>query len=266
MSLLAVAVATATLGGAAVGALSWPTFRPTSGFWGRVHYRAAVATARGFALTFDDGPTRISTTAILDLLGELSIPATFFVIGVNAQRCPDLLVRMRDEGHVIANHSLEHPRLGMLRGRRFWNRQIGETNRIIEQAVGLKPAMFRPPLGAKTWCAMRAAADQGQAVVTWSRRAVDGIATTPERILNRLTEQTTRGDVLLLHDGVEPHRRRDPAATISALKPLILGLRDRGLSPVRLDHLLNLPAYAKASTIAPAASQDSSQLRELSRI
>jgi len=247
----------ATLGAAAVGALSWATMWPTSNFWGIVHSRAAAA--NGFALTFDDGPTRHSTAAILDLLGELKVPATFFVIGVNARSCPDLLVR-------IANHSLDHDRLGMFRGRRYWDRQIRETNEIIERTIGRKPAMFRPPMGAKTWCAMRAAAAEGQAVITWSSRAMDGIATTPQRILDRLVPHTCKGDILLLHDGVEPHSRRDPAATITALKPLILGLRDRGLSPMPLDQLLNLPAYAAASTATGIASENSSRSPELSRI
>jgi peptidoglycan/xylan/chitin deacetylase (PgdA/CDA1 family) len=257
--------ATASVG-AAFAALSWATVYPRSGFWGPVHYRAPTATADGFALTFDDGPTHNSTVAILDLLGELKVPATFFVIGINARSCPDLLVRMRDEGHLIANHSLDHARLGMFRGRRYWDRQIRETNAIIEQTIGRTPAMFRPPLGAKTWCAMGAAAAQGQAVITWSRRGVDGIATTPQRVLNRLVPHARNGDVLLLHDGAEPHRPRDPAATITALKPLILRLRDRGLSPVPLDHLLNLPAYAVASTAALAASDNSSRTPELFRI
>jgi peptidoglycan/xylan/chitin deacetylase (PgdA/CDA1 family) len=257
-------VATATLGAAAVGALSWATMWPTSSFWGPVHSRAA--TGDGFALTFDDGPTRDSTAAILDLLGELKVPATFFVIGVNARNCPDLLVRMRDEGHLIANHSLGHDRLGMFRGRRYWDRQIRETNNLIEQIIGRKPAMFRPPMGAKTWCAMRAASAEGQAVVTWSRRGMDGIATTPQRILDRLVPHTRNGDVLLLHDGVEPHSRRDPAPTITALKPLILGLRERGLSPVPLDQLLNLPAYAPASTATATATDHSSRSPALSRI
>jgi peptidoglycan/xylan/chitin deacetylase (PgdA/CDA1 family) len=258
--------AAVSAGIAAVGVLSWATVHPRSSFWGQVHYRAAAATAEGFALTFDDGPTRDSTAAVLDLLRELKVPATFFVIGINARSSPDLLVRMRDEGHLIANHSWNHARMGMFRGRRYWDRQIRDTNAIIEQTIGRTPAMFRPPLGAKTWCAMGAAAAQGQAVIAWSRRGVDGIATTPQRVLNRLVPHTRKGDVLLLHDGAEPQRRRNPAATIDALKPLILGLRDRGLSPVPLDRLLNLPAYGPASTAAPATPDNRSPAPEPFRI
>jgi peptidoglycan/xylan/chitin deacetylase (PgdA/CDA1 family) len=265
MNFLPVA-ASATFGiAASVGALSWATLWPTNNFWGTVHSRGP-SHANGFALTFDDGPTRDSTAAILDLLGELKVPGTFFVIGVNARKCPDLLTRMRDEGHLIANHSFDHAHLGMFRGRRYWDRQIRETNKIIEQTIGLKPAMFRPPLGAKTWCAMGAAAAEGHAVITWSRRGVDGISTTPQRILDRLVPHTKKGDVLLLHDGVEPQSHRDPAPTIAALKPMILGLRERGLAPAPLDQLLNLPAYLPASTGASGATENNSRSPELSRI
>jgi len=247
-----VALAASAAVGGAIAAASWATVWPRSSFWGPVRYRAAD-NASGFALTFDDGPARNSSAAVLDLLGELKVPATFFVIGVNARACPELLVRMHNEGHLIANHSLDHDHMGMFRGRRYWDRQIVETNNIIEQAIGRKPAMFRPPMGAKTWSAMGAAAAQGQAVITWSRRAGDGIATTPRRILERLVPRTAKGDILLLHDGVEPNSRRDPATTITALKPLILALRDRGLAPLPLDHLLHLPAYATPRTKAGVA-------------
>ena len=106
----------------------------------------------------------------------------------------------------------------MFGGRRYWEHQLRETDRIIEQTIGVRPAMFRPPMGIKTPYVMRVAAQSGQAVVTWNRRAMDGIPTTPQRILDRLGPRTAAGDVLLLHDGVEPNSRRNPAATIATLR------------------------------------------------
>jgi len=239
--------------GAAGSALSWVTVSPTSGFWGPVHSRAPLGGPDRFALTFDDGPTRESTSAILDLLGELGVRAAFFVIGVNARRCPDLLARMHAEGHIIANHSLDHAHLGMFGGPRYWDRQLRETDRIIEEATGARPAFFRPPMGFRTCYVMGAAAGQGHEVITWSRRAMDGVRTTTSRILDRLVPHARAGDVLLLHDGVEPRGwGRDPAATVAAIKPLILQLRNRGLEPTRLDELLRLRAYAAGATGAAA--------------
>jgi peptidoglycan/xylan/chitin deacetylase (PgdA/CDA1 family) len=242
----------------AFGTVTWISLSPRNQLWGRVHARGPTASPARYALTFDDGPTRGPTDAVLDALRDLRAPAAFFVVGVNARRCPDLILRMRDEGHLIANHTLDHHHFSVLRRRRYWERQLGETDRIIEELTNLRPAMFRPPMGFKTPHSMRAARRRGHAVITWSRRAVDGVVTTQQKILDRLVPHTTAGDILLLHDGLEPHAlRRDPAATVAALKPLVSGLRDRGLEPVRLDHLLNLPPYLSAlpsSAISPATS------------
>lgn len=248
MSGVSLAIGAAGAGLAGIGALTWASLSPKTGPWGPVYSRGPVGTSSCYALTFDDGPTRQSTSQILDIVGELGVHATFFVIGANARQCPDLVARMYSEGHIVANHSLDHAHLAMFRGRRYWNRQVRETDRIIEEIIGLRPAMFRPPMGIKTWYVMGAAARQGEAVITWSLRAMDGIKTTPERILGRLVPRTMAGDVVVLHDGVEPGSRRDPMVTVEAVKPLISRLRDRGLEPAPLDHLLGLPAYAPAAT------------------
>jgi peptidoglycan/xylan/chitin deacetylase (PgdA/CDA1 family) len=237
------------------GAVTWISLSPRNQFWGRVHARGPASSPARYALTFDDGPTRGPTDAVLDTLRDLRAPAAFFVVGVNARRCPDLLLRMRDEGHLIANHTLDHDHFSILRRRRYWERQIGETDRIIEEVAGLKPAMFRPPMGFKTPHSMRAARRRGHSVITWSRRAVDGVVTTQEKILDRLVPHTTAGEIVLLHDGLEPHAfRRDPAATIAALKPLVSRLRDRGLEPARLDELLNLSPYLPSSSSSSATA------------
>jgi peptidoglycan/xylan/chitin deacetylase (PgdA/CDA1 family) len=249
------ALATTLSIGSAFGAgvAAWGAFVPTSGIWGRV-YSHGPATEPRYALTFDDGPTRGPTDEVLDALAKMKVPAAFFVVGANAQRCPDLLVRMHAEGHLIGNHSLDHDHYALFRRPPYWNRQFDETDAAIEQAIGQRPAMFRPPMGHKGPHMMAAARRRGQAVIAWTHRAVDGVRTTPQRILERLAPRTRGGDILLLHDGLEPHAfKRDPSATIAAITPLILRLRDRGLEPARLDELLGLPAYV-VSPSSPVAA------------
>ncbi len=250
----AVALA-AGIGGSLVtgSAALWASFSPTNTFWGPVHARGPADGRPRYALTFDDGPTPESTPAILDMLGELNARAAFFVIGANVRRCPQLLSRMHREGHVVANHSFDHPRMGIFRGPWYWERQVRQTDAIIQQVIGKRAMMFRPPMGIKTWYVMGAALRAGHAVINWTRRGVDGIATTPERILARLVPSAQAGDVLLLHDGVEPRSKRDPSATVAAIRPLILRLRDRGLEPAALDQFLGLPAYAEAHSAAQVA-------------
>ena len=72
----------------------------------------------------------------------------------------------------------------------------------------------------------------------------------PARSSSRLAERTEAGDILVLHDGAEPNRRRDSGPTVGAVRPLIQRLRDRGLEPARLDGMLGLSAYAPAGSEA----------------
>lgn len=240
----------ATVAGAsaALGVLAYGTFAPRSRLWGRILSRAADASAdgrpAGVALTFDDGPTPGGTDRVLDVLRAEGVPAAFFVVGRNVDRWPDLVRRMDAEGHVVGNHTYDHSHYGICRAQWYWDREVVKGDAAIERAIGRRPAMFRPPMGFKTGHVTLAARKRGLATVTWSRRAVDGVPTTPGRILDRLAASTGPGDVVLLHDGIEPHaRRRDPSATAGALPPLIAALRGRGLVLERLDRLLGLPAY-----------------------
>jgi peptidoglycan/xylan/chitin deacetylase (PgdA/CDA1 family) len=227
--------------GAATAAISYPTFWPASTLWGPLVSRGITSEPPRVALTFDDGPLPGATDRILDVLGELNVRATFFVIGKVAERNAKLLLRIHEEGHIVGNHSFDHLGLGFLHGHNFWREQIERTDRVIERVIGLRPKLFRPPLGVKTWLIARAA--HTHTVVTWNRRGMDGIATRPQRILTRVIPRARGGDIIALHDGVSPQSRRDPTVTVEAVRPLIAGLRDRGIEPVRLDELAGVESY-----------------------
>jgi peptidoglycan/xylan/chitin deacetylase (PgdA/CDA1 family) len=195
-------------------------------------------------LTFDDGPTEGPTCRVLDALGEAGARATFFVIGVNARKYPRVVRRMFDEGHVVANHTFDHSHYGVFRLRRYWDDQLVRTRELIADLIGRRPALFRPPMGLRTGHCANAATRSGHRMVTWTRRARDGVMTTRGQILERLAPTTRAGDVLVLHDGVEPNGfRRDPQATVEAVGPLISALRERGLEPGRLDEAAGVGAY-----------------------
>lgn len=238
----------ATLAAAAAlcAGAAYVTVAPRSRFWGHVIHRGSADAPPRYALTFDDGPTEGPTDQILDALAAHNAKAAFFVIGVNARKAPHLVRRMHDEGHVVGNHSLDHSHYGVMRMGWYWNRQIRETDAIIADIIGRKPALYRPPMGVRHLHIMASVKRHGLTAITWSRRALDGVTTTPERILHRLAPNTHAGDILVLHDGLEPHNlKRDPSATVAAIGPLIARLRDRGLEPARLDELIGIPAYAR---------------------
>jgi peptidoglycan/xylan/chitin deacetylase (PgdA/CDA1 family) len=244
----------AATGGAASAAIGWTSVAPTSEFWGKV-IAHGPPDQPAVALTFDDGPTPGATDQILDILADLKTPAVFFVIGANVQQSPDLLKRIHDQGHIVANHTWDHSHLGCLRGPRYWFDQIERTSDLVEQTIGHRPAFFRPPLGIRTPFVTAAARRAGLRLITWSRRGMDGVETTPARICQRLGPATGAGEILILHDGVEPNSRRDPTATVAALGPLIDTLRYRGLELIRLDKLIGVQPYLEKE--APACSGSS---------
>jgi peptidoglycan-N-acetylglucosamine deacetylase len=239
--LIALTTTTCTAGSAA---LAWGTFAPGSRLWGRITTHGPRTDPPRIALTFDDGPTPGYTDQILNVLAELKVPATFFAIGANARKHPALIRQIDGAGHLIGNHSYDHPHYGFLRGPGYWRQQLHRTNEVLYDLTGKRPAFFRPPLGFKTWATLSAARRMGLRPVTWSRRGLDGVSTTPERILGRLSSRIGAGDIIALHDGIGPNGRDRPPATVAALGPLVAALRARGLRCVRLDELLDAPPRA----------------------
>ena len=206
--------------------------------FGKVIWKGDRSATEALALTFDDGPHPDGTTAILDQLAECDVRATFFVIGAHAQRWPDLVRRMTDEGHLVANHSYDHKLTGLIYMGPYWRDQIRRTNDVVEQLTGHRPNLFRPPMGFKHWQLLQVAQAEGMRTVNWSRRARDGVSTTSQKILDRLVEPSVAGDIILLHDGIVERLPRSTEPTIEALGQLIKGLKQRGLAITRLDDLI----------------------------
>lgn len=235
----------APVSAAAVAALAYATIWPSAQVWGPAIWHGPRDSNR-VAITFDDGPTAGSTERVLDELRKHHVPATFFAIGENVQNAPDVLRRIDAEGHQVGNHTFSHSYFGVLRGPRFWQRELAQTDEMIDSIVHKRPAFFRPPLGAKSRFVVSAAGHRGMTVVTWSLRAVDGIPTTAEKIMQRFSS-VRGGDILVLHDGADPRvPHRDRSAAANVIEPLSKLLRERQLEPVRLDSLLDpTPAPAK---------------------
>jgi peptidoglycan-N-acetylglucosamine deacetylase len=245
MTLAGAELAIGALAAGSAGLAAYATFTPRAALWCPVISRGPTG-SRGVALTFDDGPWPGSTPAILDVLARAGVSATFFVIGRNAARWPGLLDRICAEGHIVGNHSYDHDRLGLLRRRRYWLDQLARTDDAIARVSGAPPAFFRPPMGFTSGHMAAALRARGHRAVTWSKRGLDGVPTTPDRIAARL-RRCGPGDIVALHDGTEPGARRDGIATARALGPVIRSIRARALEPVRLDHLLGLAAYRQCT-------------------
>jgi peptidoglycan/xylan/chitin deacetylase (PgdA/CDA1 family) len=151
------------------------------------------------ALTIDDGPSPSSTPLLLALLAKHRLRATFFVIGEKAAAYPELIDLILAHGHTIGNHSYHHDNFLMLQSIRSLEKDIGATQDILAQ-VGIKPLLFRPPIGITNPRLKPVLADLGLQTVTFSCRALDrgnrNVANLAARILKKLRP----GDILLLHD------------------------------------------------------------------
>lgn len=197
------------------------------------------------ALTFDDGPDPSWTPAILDILKQENVPATFFVIGKNGQAYPDLLRRIVNEGHELGNHTFTHPNLGEIPGR-ITELELNATQRLIESITGRSTVLFRPPYFGDAEAdtpeevepAIRA---QKLNYIMVGLRIDPGDwkpGVTPDEIVQRTIDKAedknpeTRGQVVLLHDS-GGYRQ----ATIDALPRLIHELRDRGFKFVQVSDL-----------------------------
>lgn len=102
---------------------------------------------RLLCLTFDDGPDPKYTGRILDILRENKTPATFFIVGVNAEENPALIQREYREGHATGNHTYTHPNIALTSQQRT-ELELGTTQRILENLLGVSTALFRPPYNA----------------------------------------------------------------------------------------------------------------------
>lgn len=193
--------------------------------------RGALAPARRLLnpanhvyLTFDDGPDAHWTPRILAALERGHARASFFVIGQLAQRCAPMLRQAHAAGHAICNHGWSHRHpwtLGPARAAQ----EVRDGGDAIAQAIGVRPAWFRPPHGRLSpWLAAAARAEQ-QRIVLWSVSAVDwGPFGAPEQVARR-AGKARAGDVVLLHDG--PWLQNRPASTLGAL-PVVLERFARG--------------------------------------
>jgi len=117
-----------------------PDTNPTQG----VTYKSCAVDGKFIALTFDDGPHADNSVTLLDILKQHNAKATFFVVGINAEKYPGLLKRMQAEGHEIGNHSWSHPHLTTMELPDIRS-ELERTSKAISDATGQSPTVFRPP-------------------------------------------------------------------------------------------------------------------------
>ncbi len=211
-------------------------------------YLTVVHQGRGPAdavsLTFDDGPDAQWTPLILDILKERGVRATFFMVGANMEKSPDLVNRVINEGHMIGVHTYTHPNIALVSEERA-RLEFNATQRLLEAITGHSTVLFRPPYNADTnphepeeIIPIKIAQKMGYFTLTedvdpedWAK---PGVAT----ILERVKEGRLQGgNIVLLHDA-----GGDRKQTVAALPQIIDYLKARGDAILPLPGILGIPA------------------------
>ncbi|WP_337060153.1 polysaccharide deacetylase family protein [Kineococcus sp. G2] len=154
---------------------------------------------RVVALTYDDGPDPEQTPALLDVLAERSVRATFFVLVERAEAHPGIVRRALDEGHEVELHGIDHTRLSAL-GTREAVARVREGKDRLEQVTGRPVRFFRPPYGAQTLPQVLGFRSLGLEVVLWSGWAQDWVHDEVPAVAGRIVRPFSPGAVILLHD------------------------------------------------------------------
>jgi peptidoglycan-N-acetylglucosamine deacetylase len=186
----------------------------------------------GAALTFDDGPHSEGTPAALEALREAGAPATFFLCGEQVERNPSLAAEIVAAGHTAAVHGYRHRNMLRLPPRNFaddLDRGIG----AIEDAIGLRPELYRPPYGIFSYPGMVEVRARGLRSLLWSRWGHDWRAgRTGAEIAAEVTRDLDAGEVLLLHDADHYSEPGCWRGTVAALPMVVERIRSAGLRPV----------------------------------
>lgn len=199
-------------------------------------YYLAQTEEKVIALTFDDGPDPLYTGHILDVLKEKDVKATFFVLGENVKNNPDLLWRIREEGHEIANHGYSHN----YDPSQFIEELI-RTDEVIYELLKERTVYYRPPGGIVSETVIAGVKEQGYILTLWSVDSNDWRNPGPNRIVENVVKNSFPGAIVLLHDGGEKREQ-----TIQALGPLIDRLREQGYNFVTISEL---KAYERAKPV-----------------
>jgi len=192
-----------------------------------------AGTGRRVALTFDDGPDPRSTPALLELLREAKVEAAFFCIGQRVAEHPSLAARIVHEGHLLENHSYSHSHATNVFTEPRLKTELTKTQIAIEEAAGVIPKFFRPPLGLSNPRIFRVARALGLTVIGWTARGFDTKLTEPKQIVARIIRKLQPSAIILLHDGNIPADR-----LVTTVKILLDTLRGLDYEVARLDKVL----------------------------
>lgn len=188
--------------------------------------REEMEDAPKVAITFDDGPHPYYTEQLLDGLKERGAPASFFVLGKQAEAYPALITRMKEEGHLIGNHTYSHLQLSQ-DNREAFKQELIKANHVIAEITGEEPQYVRPPYGS--WD--RSFENElTMFPVLWTVDPMDWCSDDASGIVRKVIEKTRENSIILLHDEYK--------SSVTAALEIVDILQEQGYEFVTVDELL----------------------------
>jgi len=204
-----------------------------------------VLPKKDIALTFDDGPYGTPTTEILDILKKEKINATFFVLGENVQKYPEITKQIILDGNVIGNHTYDHPKNLAKMPSKDFDLELSSTENLISSVDNVKPNLFRAPYGLTSPGMLKELKKDKYTLVGWSLDTQDWnySKVTPDLIEKGVLKKIKPNSIILFHDGRDTHIDYPRDNLVKALPVVIDSLRKEGYSFVTVDKLINKKAY-----------------------
>ena len=197
------------------------------------------ARSQAVALTFDDGPSPGSTPPLLELLDRHQIKATFFVVGKEAEKYPELVAEILAKKHTVGNHSWQHDNFLMLKSKERLSRDINRTQQLLVRN-GVRPLIFRPPTGILGPRLKPVLEGEGLTAVTFSCRPFDRGNKKLDNLAERVLKKLRPGDIILLHD-LPPETDELTQTWLDELNTLFTSLREEGYKVQPLETLIGRP-------------------------
>lgn len=208
--------------------------RISSNYHVKAFYSNPSEREKKIALTFDDGPTEF-TLEVLALLKKYNAKATFFCIGKNIEKHPEIIKQIIEEGHLVGNHSYSHSKFFDFYNAKQIREEIQKTDALLEKYTSKKINFFRPPYGVTTPSIRRALNVTGHKTIGWNIRSLDGGTKNQDLIFNRLIKHVSPGGIVLLHD-TGKH-------SVLVLEQFLQFLEQNSYEVISIEELLNLKAY-----------------------
>ncbi len=186
------------------------------------------------ALTYDDGPSPPSTNQLLDILDRYQVKATFFEIGRNIEKHPEMVPMIVARGHELANHSYSHTDM-MFKRRGFLLSEIEKTDKLLQE-LGVKQdsISFRPPFGRRCVVLSYLLSQMQKKMIMWDVNSLDYENTlTAEDIANRVIDNVRSGSIVVMHGGGGAQSK-----TLAATQAIVKTLQSKGYAFKTVSELL----------------------------